>query len=136
MRLCFLMVPVLLLSGCGSDDPPMAPVSGRILVDGQPVAKLRVSFSPVGSKDNPYAGEGSVGTTDEEGRYTLRSLHGKRGAVVGLCQVRISTNPNPPPDKPNQPVRRLPSRFNDQTKLTFQVPPQGTESADFNVSWK
>jgi len=131
---------LLLLSGCGPGGPAKAPVSGQILVDGQPVQGLRVTFAPVGSDKSPYPGPGSYGETDQDGRYTLVSVKDKRrGAVVGPCRVRVRMASRAGPDvDPRQAARarQLPPRYNDETELTFEVPPDGTNAADFKLSWK
>ena len=30
----------------------------------------------------------------------------------------------------------IPFRYNDKTELTFEVPPEGSDKADFAISWK
>jgi hypothetical protein len=140
MRRCGWLLLVLCVAGCDS-GPRTAKVSGRILVEGKPVANLRVTFAPVGSVDNPYPGPGSVGFTDEDGRYTLTLLKGKKpGAVVGACRVRVTTmtggDPGSIDPRKAAQMARLPARFNDETELTFTVPPEGTDAANFDLSWR
>jgi hypothetical protein len=130
---------LLLAAGCGSEYPT-ARVSGRILVDGKPVAKLRVTFAPIGTAEKPISGPPSIAYTDEEGRYTLKTVEHTPGAVIGPCRVRISTVEEADLDfnakVPSRPARRLPPIYNDETTLTFEVPREGTDSADFNITWK
>jgi hypothetical protein len=119
----------------------MAPVSGQVLIDGQPVAGLRVTFAPIGSPTNQYPGPASAGVTDENGRYTLLSVKDRRGgAVVGPCRVRVNVqpagaDPNADPTTAAQ-ARRLPARYNDATELKFDVPADGTTEANFSLNWK
>lgn len=118
-HIAFLLV--LLLSGCGRTAEGMVPVSGRVLVDGQPVKGLRVAFFPVGRADRQFPGPASYGVTDAEGRYTLISAKDKdRGAVAGPCQVRIES----------------PTGGNTKKELSFEVPSTGTDAANFDISWK
>lgn len=156
------------IGGCGSDPYVLAPVSGRITIDGQPVAELRISFEPVGSAERKYPGPESVGITDDDGRYSLKTMAEapRRGAVVGKCRVRISSLPSKqrkeiadihaPGYDPvkevkdlkeqlrrptrKQPAREsigaIPLRYNDNTELSFDVPPDGTDKADFAISAK
>jgi hypothetical protein len=155
------------LAGCGSEGFVLAPVAGRVTVDGQPVAGLRIAFEPVGSASRPAPGPESIGVTDDEGRFTLATLSEspRRGAVVGKCRVRIWTLPSNQKDalfddqdpnydpvkeiqvlkekiggrsrkKVQRPTGALPLRYNDNTELAFEVPPGGTDQADFQISWK
>src|SRR3954453_22377178 len=88
-RLLLALVALCGLPGCGADPYAMAPVSGRVTVDGQPVAGLRVSFEPIGGRHRPLPGPDSTAVTDADGRYTLSTTDaGRRGAVVGPCRVR------------------------------------------------
>jgi hypothetical protein len=125
----------------------LAPVSWRVTVEGKGVAGLKVAFEPVGSKDHVNPGPESSAITDSQGRFVLATLLGGRpGAVVGPFRVRIRTvvrEPaagnqflDPPPVKGTQPVRHLPLRYNDKTELAFEVPTEGTNSANFELSWK
>jgi hypothetical protein len=134
-------------TGCSFEGYKLAPVSGLVTVEGGPVAHLKVAFEPVGSKDNPNPGPEAFGVTDKQGRFVLHTLPGnRRGAVVGPCRVRIRTivpEPNtanqfldPPVAKGKSPVRHLPLRYNDKTELIFEVPDGGTDSANFELSWK
>jgi hypothetical protein len=159
--LTFLLIP----AGCGTDGFTLAPVSGKVVVDGEPVVGLRVAFEPVGGESRPVPGPESIAITDAEGHYSVATTdNGWRGAVVGPCRVRIWTvpsqqdealfddrNPNYDPiaeikalksqmrgskKKVQKSRGLLPQRYNDKTELTFNVPPEGTDKADFNISWK
>lgn len=72
---------VLVVVGC-KKGPAMAEVEGVIKVKGKPVDKIHVEFWPTGSAPR------SMGMTDENGRYTLKSDDGKYvGAVVGSHKI-------------------------------------------------
>lgn len=130
-------------AGCGG-GPKTAPVSGTVLVDGKPMANLAVVFQPIGSKANENPGRGSYGTTDSNGKYTL-FVDGASGAVVGKHKVAIFTNlskdqlTSTPADTGStdgeEPASAeiIPPKYNDMTELTFDVPPGGTDKADFKV---
>jgi hypothetical protein len=124
-------------AGCGSDN--LAPVSGRVTVDGKAAADVLVTFQPLGSKDNPNPGRGSYGKTDADGRYRL-TLVGKEhrpGAVVGKHRVelRAPAVPNPAnPDGPPLPARMtIPKQYNFESTMQFDVPRGGTSAADFEI---
>ncbi len=59
------LVPLVLLAGCSQSGHELAPVNGRITLDGQPVVSAMVMFQPE-SKGSP-----SYGSTDQDGRYQL-----------------------------------------------------------------
>jgi hypothetical protein len=110
-------------------------VSGRVTLNGVPLAKASVMFQPVAEPGGLTPGPSSGGFTDEGGRYTL-SLIGKdrRGAVVGRHKVRITlvSEANPADDRPRR-MRQLPKQFNRETRLECEVPAGGTDSADFDL---
>jgi len=122
-----------MLAGCGSNK--IAPVSGRITLNGNPLANASVTFAPIGGKDKPEPGPSSAGTTDSDGRYSLKLIgQDGRGAVIGKHKVRIALNEEL--DTTNdQPVKlkQLPIHFNGQTKLDFDVPSGGTDTANFDL---
>jgi hypothetical protein len=135
-------VAITLLSlGC-SDAPDVVPVSGIILVDGEPFPGARVNTQPVAtSMENPNPGPGSFGTTDQNGRYTLElATHPEPGAVVGKHRVTITMeadafSADPASDLPQPVSRKLPSWFTDSS-ITIDVPAGGTDKADLNLSLK
>lgn len=137
---------VLLLTSCGSSKPQFVPVSGRVLVDGKPVANLMVTFQPIGTTGSD-PGPGSAGITDVNGRYTLKvssqQFEGD-GAVPGKHKVRIGSVqagegvPTDPeigsPDGAPLPGKELiPTKYNQDTVLTVDVPSEGTDKADFEL---
>lgn len=172
-RLVILLAAMGSMVGCGSDGYVLAPVSGKVTVDGEPAADLRISFEPVATAERKIPGPESIGITDDEGKFTLTTLvDSRRGAVVGKCRVRIwsvpgsqqkqeeiisnDRDPNYDPvkevnmlkeqlelrrakrgaKKAARPTAALPLRYNDNTELSFDVPPGGTDRADFQVSRK
>jgi hypothetical protein len=85
---------LLAFCGCAKGPPPMTPVSGVVLLDGQPLPQAKVEFCPVlkgfGAEMNSSA------VTDDQGRFTLaKSLTNEPGAVVGQHRVLITEMPTP-----------------------------------------
>jgi hypothetical protein len=133
-RLSLLPLVLPLLAGCGGGYST-APVSGRVTLNGQPLANAAVVFQPVASEGHD-PGPGSGGFTDQEGRYTLKVTGtGRKGAVVGKHKVTITLVPDDDPsdDRPKR-TRRLPARYSRHTKLECEVPPGGTDSANFDLT--
>ena len=77
---------VLGISGCGGDQP-VAPVEGILLLDGQPLDNVLVTFVPEKLQDGvPIR---SMGTSDAEGQFILRTEDQRTGAVLGDHRVII-----------------------------------------------
>jgi hypothetical protein len=138
MRLATFTVGVLALaSGCGTSEFELAPVSGTVTLDGEPVAAARVIFEPQRDGQEAFsAGPGSDGMTDEAGRYSLRtSVSGDAGAVIGQHRVTISTYLSEV-DRTRDMGRvvraeEIPPRYFTPGALSFEVPAEGTDNADF-----
>ncbi len=76
---------LLTLSGCGRQEgPPMAPVQGRVLLNGKPLAGAQVSFIRQG------AARFSLGKTDEQGRFILTTFDREDGALIGENKVTVA----------------------------------------------
>jgi hypothetical protein len=122
LRTCSLWaVLVLLIDGCGSSGPELAPVSGRVALDGQPLAGAEIVFQPDDRKPPSY------GFTDESGRYELGYVRGKKGALVGWHTVRIAS------ERSNGP-KSLPARYNVQSKIRREVESDRENVFDFELT--
>jgi hypothetical protein len=132
----FGAVVVLGIGGCGSDN--VALVSGRVTLDGEPAANVRVTFQPLGSPDNPHPGPGSYRVTDADGRYALTVVGTHRaGAIVGKHRVSIQSSHGPTeelPGAPPKPAKPVPKQYNKESTLEYDVPNGGTTTADFPLT--
>ena len=136
-RLSFPVICGLMLVGCTQSEYPLAPVSGMVKLDGQPLADAVVNFQPMATEGN-NAGPGSTGRTDASGRFELTTMDDLNGAVVGKHKVRIySYSPESPSvsdeDDANTPVEKVPDQYNYRSRLEFEVPSAGTQAADFDL---
>jgi hypothetical protein len=77
---------LVLVVGCSS-KPELGQVTGTVRAGGQPLANVLVTFVP--QADGPAAGTRSMGTTDEQGRYQLRTERQEAGALVGQHKVIV-----------------------------------------------
>jgi hypothetical protein len=132
-------IPVLLVLGLalGCGDYRLAPVSGRITLNGEPLADAYVTFQPIGDKDHPNPGPGSVGKTDADGKYSLRTAGSQgNGAVIGKHRVTIRKG-RPTKSGVNEDYtlyqETLPARYNSKTELEFEVT-GATDHADFDLT--
>jgi hypothetical protein len=140
----------LTLAGCGGGGPKYVPVSGVVTLNGKPYGKAVVSFQPLSTPGNPNPGRGSTSYTDANGRFVLKSDDGRNGAVVGKHRVQIQTrrdtmtefnpetgSPDGGPARPKGEIDPIPLEWYGETsKKEFEVPPEGTDKADFNIVTK
>jgi hypothetical protein len=83
--ICLLAVGLAMLPGCsGRGGPELAPVSGKITLEGKPLAGAHVTFT---AKDAPRA---ALGTTDAQGLYQLTTFRPNDGAVLGKHTVTVT----------------------------------------------
>jgi hypothetical protein len=130
-----LLCSVALVLGCG-ERRNLGTVSGRITLDGQPLADAKVNFQPVGDTRNP--GIGSFGQTNANGEYTLTLIDEKaQGAIVGMHRVMIikragAAKGDQVDDKKPAGKDLVPLEYNLNSTLTFEVKP-GHNIADWNL---
>jgi hypothetical protein len=155
MRLWSHVWFLLLFTGCG-DGLPIAPVSGTVTLDGNPLVGATVTTQPI-AVDGNNPGSGSFGTTDSEGRFELELVQPSvKGAIIGQHRVMISQASDYrsgtmtaklddgtefTTDDPNAhraglaAARKWPARFTNGS-LELTVPPEGTAAANFDLSMK
>lgn len=71
----------VVISGCGTDRPPLASLTGTVTLDGVPVQYGGLMFSPVDG------GRPSVGGTNEKGEFKAIYVYGVPGAIIGKHRV-------------------------------------------------
>jgi hypothetical protein len=125
------------VGGCNRSEFPLAPVSGHVTLDGRPLAGGGVTFQPIAKPGTSSAGRGSAAFCDEAGRYTLETIDGEPGAVVGEHRVRIygpRKKIASADDRSSGGSKEVvPSKYNFDTKLQFTVTPEGSNNADFEL---
>lgn len=78
---CFFLILIAMV-GCGNKNTA---VTGTVTLDGVPVEKASLFFTPIST-----TGESATGETDASGKYLLRVLRGgETGAVPGEYSVTI-----------------------------------------------
>lgn len=136
--------------GCSArSGPPIAPVSGKVTVDGQPMADIIVTFEPLTTDASADQRATSLGITDAQGRFVLKGGGEQfNGALVGKHRVRLAKKEPQLMDEldPNYNARnemkklknfkQLPKKYNASSDLTIDVPASGTHKAAFDISLK
>jgi hypothetical protein len=124
-----LLMATAFAAGCDSKPkgmPELAPVSGTVTMDGQPLANVLVVL-------RSQQGAVSMSVTDEHGRYQSKYLSRFAGAGLGKTAVEISGLPTSAEDP--TPSVTVPPQYNTQTKLTVDVQ-KGTNTFDFPLTSK
>ena len=75
-----LCIPTVV--GCGDGRPQRLSVSGRVLIDGEPLTHGFVRFVPKGARP-------STGKLDSEGKFTLTCYGDNDGVVPGIHRVEV-----------------------------------------------
>jgi hypothetical protein len=129
----------VLAVGCGGSKK-FAPVSGKVTLNGEPLANATVSFQPIAKEGSTDAGPGSTGTTNDKGEFSLTVATGERGAVVGKHRVIISSlnAKSGTEDRRGGPelYDKVPHRYapGEPNALIIEVPNGGTNKADFPLT--
>lgn len=124
-----------------SKDYQTAPISGLITLDGKALPGATVKFTPLRASETTInTGPEAIGTTDEDGRYSLISAFNDKGATVGKNQVMISTLKTETDPKNLDKVNiiskeRVPDRYSIKP-LTFDVTKEGSDAANFDLKSK
>jgi hypothetical protein len=99
-----------LVCGCGAGGPEVAPVKGRVTLDGQPLNTVDIVFQPTNG-ESP-----STSRTDADGNYEMLYKRGVMGARTGEHTVRIDFTSNIISNPP-----KIPARYNTQSELKEEV---------------
>lgn len=156
MRFAATMTSLALFwcAGCGK-GLPVAPVSGTVTLDGQPLANATITTQPIGT-DTRNPGPGSFGRTDAEGRFELEVVNPAiKGAIIGEHRVMISPAAGTEGTQPQRTAEGVlfwtddpqnrsaagaaesdwPSHFMDGS-LKMSVPPEGINNLRFDLKRK
>jgi len=118
----------------------LAPVSGKVTLDGQPLADATVTYIPESTKDE--LAPASFGKTDGQGRYQLEVVtNGARGAIVGRHKVSVTVredeeiiNGADASVAQQNAKRRIPVKYSRDSILSMDVPKSGTQDANFDLN--
>lgn len=126
---------VITCLGCGGvSGPELAEVTGKVTLDGQPLAKVSLQFTPESPDGSP-----SYGVTDSDGAYELLFSNDRSGAMPGKHRVEILPV-EPETDDSGKLVEgavlvKIPVRYSQPGSLTADVQ-AGSNSIDFALDSK
>lgn len=106
-----VLIGALSCSACGKKQTPVYPVSGAVLVDGQPAPRATITLHPV--VDSGPEKHRPTAQVDEQGKFELTTFRKGDGApegeyrvtVVWYVATRVSPNDDPIP------INQLPPRY-------------------------
>lgn len=106
--------------------PPLGRVTGKVSLNGQPLANASVRFIPLDDEGRIRKGASvAMGLTDDNGNYRLLYVKDAAGAAVGKNRVEIDA-------KDAAGHERVLREFNSQTTLIREVK-SGSQTLDFDV---
>lgn len=137
------VVVSLAFAGCGggsADGLDRKAVSGKVTLDGAPLAKGVISFDPADGS----AGAAPAGGVIDGGTYSIAAAD---GPTPGKYKVSIrsagSTEapkaieaPGAPPRAKKGATDPIPKKYNAESELTATVGPGGSTTADFELTTK
>jgi len=127
---CPLVVCLAVMAGCSQKPPGMpdvAPTSGVVTMDGQPLGGVGIVFM------TEKGGQVAFGGTDATGRYEMRYTGKYKGAVIGTNVVKISTpTEQAPPPNWKDPI---PAKYNEKSELKADVK-AGENTFNFDLTSK
>ncbi len=106
--------------GCGgSGQPPLGRVTGKVTIDGEPLAGVIVVFQP-------EEGRPAVATTEKDGTYELIYVAGVKGCKAGPNRVSFAAPTG------GSPSHAIPAKYQGKTDLDREVV-EGNNTFDFEL---
>lgn len=119
------LMALSLVFGCADRGsmPPSYPVSGKITVDGEPLADGAIEFEPADGKGGVYGGPIRGGKCD-----VMVAPGPKKVSIIGMKQQgAIGPDGNP------MATQFLPPKYNSKTELTATIEPR-SNALSFDLS--
>ena len=123
----FAGLVIALVAGCGDGRPSRVPVSGRVLIDGQPLESGNIRV-------HAAANRAASGKIEADGRFTLSTYEFGDGVVVGQHPVTVTGS-----KLLNSQTMRwyAPKKYasGESSGLTLDIS-EPTDAAEINLSWE
>jgi hypothetical protein len=126
---CALLAFFVAAVGCS--DPSNGEVTGMVRIDGTPLEKGTITFTPADGKGQTAGGE------IKAGKYSARVGVGKYKVSISMPIEDKRKKLYPTADSPEMWMYRegLPARYNEQTELELDVK-SGTNQKDWDLQGK
>lgn len=118
---CLAAIASIVACGCsGGDTPDLGKVTGKVTLDGKPVAGANIQFYPT------EGGRASSAVSDDSGQYELTYKGDLKGAKVGPHVVSVTTAMSPegePGDENYKPGQEetIPEKYQGDSELKVDV---------------
>jgi hypothetical protein len=138
-RILLALVGIVALVGCGStaSGPATIPVTGEVMLNGQPVAGADVAFMP--KVEGPDSASAQA-ITDDTGRFEVVSLFdqgrtSQAGMLPGAYAVSV-TQLEQPSSSARPPRNLLPEKYGspETSELNAEVDAQGENHFKFELT--
>ncbi|QEG43466.1 hypothetical protein [Roseimaritima ulvae] len=112
--------------GCGPSRPAVVPVSGQVLIDGEPLKNASIMVAP-------SAGKAAFGRSDDEGRFTLTTYEPDDGCMTGTHPVEVSATE---PESASVMLVHTPLKYMDVDTSDLSVTiEEATDDLRIELSW-
>jgi hypothetical protein len=136
LQLFITILTLLVLVGCGDGKLATVKVTGKVTLDGEPLAGASITFTP----KTTGVGHPGYATTDASGIYKLQTSQGAAdaGTTPGdyLVAIRkVEVDPDAPPPEPGySPKTRsvIPTRYAQPTTSELTATVENKRSNEFN----
>jgi len=106
--------------GGGAGQLAVAPTSGKVTLNGEPVIGGSITLSPVGgAKGN--AGKPASATIGSDGTFQLGTYRAGDGAVIGKHRVSFSPPPGETKTNPDGHTAQLPGKYDGTVLKTTEI---------------
>jgi len=134
-RVCLaaLGLAIVIIGSSGCRRPPgldVHPVSGKVTVDGAPLAEGWITFRSLEGDSRGFAGRVT------KGGYRAEAFAGRTSVAVAASRAAAGEFVSGSPDAEPQPKTEqfIPRRYNEETVLEADIPVGGIRGLDFTIT--
>lgn len=132
-----------MVAGCGSSDPGLVPVRGKITLDGGPWPQEgTINFTPIGTAQGPQASQNRPGSAKffTDGSFTAGSFKDGDGLFPGAYSIALDCPESPPKmtdtGRMIEGKNAVPKNYRNPTTSGLTLTVKANERADVNLDVK